>query len=62
MSRIQYLKLSNENTPPSFENFGDNEFVMDTRMCGGKILRALKGNETQGVPQSVEIAAVDLIM
>lgn len=62
MSGFLWHKLGDERTPPGFSILGDRTFTMDTWVCGGKIIRAGKRNETQGVLQSVALTAVDIVI
>lgn len=49
-------------TPPDMAILGDSAFVNNTRVTNGKILRARKSGKTNDIPESPELAAVDLIL
>ena len=54
--------LSDEMTPPGYAILGDSAFINDARITKGKIIRSPKANETQNIPESTELYAVDLIL
>lgn len=61
-SGLIYPKLSDAMTPPGFAILGDSAFTNDTRLTKGKVIRGRKTNELQGIPNSIELAAVDTIL
>lgn len=49
-------------TLPGFAILDNSAFIVDTRICGRKVIRAPKENEAQDISISVELATVDLFM
>lgn len=47
-------------TPPEFAILGDSALAIETRIFGGKVIRARKRNETQSISTSVELEVVTL--
>lgn len=55
-------RLSDAKTPIGFAILGDSAFVARTRVVHGKIIRGRKSTETEDVPASSMLAAVDAIL
>lgn len=47
---------------PGFAILGDSELVVENRVTGGKRMRAKKRNETMGIPESEQMAEIDIIL
>eukprot|EP00171_Calliarthron_tuberculosum_P005428 IDg5428t1 len=62
LSGLIYPKLGDDFTPPGYAILGDSAFASSMRVGGGKIVRARKQNETVDIPESPELAAVDLVL
>lgn len=62
MSGLLYPKFGDEMTTPEFAILGDSAFLVDTCVSGGKIVRRRKTNETDSIPESAQLAAVNLIL
>ena len=61
-SGLYWPMLSDDMTPPGYAILGDSAFIKDTRVTNGKIIRSRKANETQDIPESAELCAVDMIL
>ena len=61
MSGLISPKLKDELTPTGFAILVDDALKNDTRLTGVKLIIARKANETKGIMQSPEMAAVDLV-
>lgn len=59
---LYFPKLSASIKPSSMAILGDSAFVNGTDCTNGKFLRARKRNETDGIIQSGELSAIDLII
>lgn len=62
LCELYYPELGDEKTPPSHVIIGDSAFINNTRSTNGKIICARRTNETSGIPESQELAAIDLIL
>lgn len=60
VSGLYHELLADEKTPPGMAILADSAFV--TRTTNGKIVRARKTNETNAIPHSTFLAAVDVIL
>lgn len=62
VSELYFPKLLDAMTPPGTRKLGDSAFVNNTTCTNRKIVRAKRTSETQGIPHSKELAAIDVIM
>ncbi|CDF33017.1 unnamed protein product [Chondrus crispus] len=61
-SGLYFPKLSDEYTPPGYAVLGDSAFVNNLKATNGKVVRGRKSNETNDIPCSLALAAVDTIL
>lgn len=59
---LYFPKPSDSMIPPSIAILGYSAFVNRTDCTNGKVLRTCKSNETDCIPQSEELSAIDLII
>lgn len=54
--------ISDEKTPPGMAILADSAFVTSTKATNGKLMKARKTNETQDLPKSVPLSAIDVVL
>lgn len=62
MSGLLYPKVGSKVTPPGFAILGDSAVVVDVARFWGKKVRGRKNNEVTSIPETVHLAAVNLVL